>query len=207
MRLRERELPLDPEIERELDAIDRALTGRPVNPQLEDLALLAAEIRTERPEPTAEAEAHLDRLAAEGFPPPRLRSPGPRLSPNVGRLRRAPAQGRAPPDPVFSAAAVFAIAVGLGISESGVFEWRRWRCPPQRRRAGSDRSTPEQPPSPGAHRATAPSVSASSSGRAGSCPARPRRSPGRPSSRRCRCGTRAAPAGPQRRPRAGDRTR
>src|SRR5690242_2628724 len=80
MRLRERELPLDPEIERELDAIDRALTGRPVDPQLEDLAQLAAEIRTERPEPTAEAEAHLDRLAGEGFPP--------RASDRLGRASR-----------------------------------------------------------------------------------------------------------------------
>ena len=51
MRLREREMPLDPEIERELEAIDRALAGRRVDPDLEDLALLAAEIRAERPEP------------------------------------------------------------------------------------------------------------------------------------------------------------
>ncbi len=50
MRLREQEMPLDPEIERELDALDRALAGGSVDPDLEELALLAVELRSERPE-------------------------------------------------------------------------------------------------------------------------------------------------------------
>ena len=80
MRLREREMPLDPEIERELDAIDRALAGQRVDPDLEELAMLAAEIRAERPEPSAEVEASLEGLAADGFPP--------RASDRAGRASR-----------------------------------------------------------------------------------------------------------------------
>ena len=163
MRLRERELPLDPEIERELDAIDRALAGRPFDPQLEDLALLAAEIRTERPEPTAEAEAHLDGLAAEGFPP--------RASDRLGRASRRTADvfaalrgtGSRRLIPMFSAAAVFAIAVGLGISESGVFSGGHSGSPPQRvepAATGADQSKPLYRGSS----TTAPSVSASRGG-------------------------------------------
>src|SRR3954447_23437471 len=80
MRLSERELPLDPEVERELEAIDRALAGEPVDPDLEVLAQLALELRSQRPEPTAEADAKLDLLAEAGFPP--------RTSDRLGRLRR-----------------------------------------------------------------------------------------------------------------------
>jgi hypothetical protein len=163
MRLRERELPLDPEIERELDAIDRALAGRPFDPQLEDLALLAAEIRTERPEPTAEAEAHLDRLAAEGFPP--------RASDRLGRASRRTADvfaalrgtGARRLIPMFSAAAVFAIAVGLGISESGVFSGGHSGPPPQRVEPAATGTDQSKPPSRGSS-TTAPSVSASRGG-------------------------------------------
>ena len=121
MRLRERKLPLDPEIERELDAIDRALTGRPVNPQLEDLALLAAEIRSERPEASAEAETLLDELAADGFSPresDRLGRASRRASDAFAGLRRKGARRLVP---AFSAAAVFLIAAGVGISGSGIF--------------------------------------------------------------------------------------
>ena len=53
MRLLEREMPPDPEIERELEALDRALAGEPVEPDLEHLAQLARELRSERPQPTA----------------------------------------------------------------------------------------------------------------------------------------------------------
>ena len=98
MRLLEREMPLDPEVERELEAIDRALAGEPVDPDLEDLARLALELRAERPEPDAEADARLDVLAAAGFPPrtsDRARAPAPT---GLGRLRRpAREQGRAAP--------------------------------------------------------------------------------------------------------------
>src|SRR5689334_17134907 len=80
MRLREADLPLDPEVERRLDAIDDALAGRRVDPDLEDLALLAVEIRSARTGPSAEAEQVLDALAADGFPP--------RVSDRAGRASR-----------------------------------------------------------------------------------------------------------------------
>ena len=80
MRLREREMPLDPEVERELEAIDRALAGEPVDPDLEVLAELARELRDERPEPDAAASRP---SSTSG---PRTGSPAP--SDRLGRLRR-----------------------------------------------------------------------------------------------------------------------
>lgn len=122
MRLREREMPLDPEIERELEAIDHALAGRRVGPALEELAMLAAEIRAERPQPSAEAEEALDGLAASGFPP--------RASDRLGRASRrasdafAGLRGRSARRliPAVGTAAVLLVAAGVGISASGVFE-------------------------------------------------------------------------------------
>jgi hypothetical protein len=120
MRLREREMPLDPEVERELEAIVRALAGEPVDPDLEVLAQLALELRSERPEPTAEAEAELDALAAASFPP--------RTSERLGRLRLRVSNAFGPPReqgarrllPALGAASVFVVAIGIGISQSGV---------------------------------------------------------------------------------------
>jgi hypothetical protein len=120
MRLHEREMPLDPEVERGLEAIDRALAGEPVDPDLEVLAQLALELRSERPEPSAEVEARLDALAAAGFPP--------RASERLGRLRRRVSnafrplreQGARRLLPALGAASVFVVAIGIGISQSGV---------------------------------------------------------------------------------------
>lgn len=120
MRLHEREMPLDPEVERELDAIDRALAGEPVDADLAVLAELALELRSERPEPTAEVEAKLDVLAAAGFPPG--------ASDRLGRLRRRIADASRPLRergarrllPALGAASVFVVAIGIGISQSGI---------------------------------------------------------------------------------------
>ena len=120
MRLHEREMPLDPEVERELEAIDRALAGEPVDADLAILAELALELRSERPEPTAEVEAKLDVLAAAGFPP--------RASDRLGRLRRRVADAFRPLRergarhllPALGAASVFVVAIGIGISQSGI---------------------------------------------------------------------------------------
>lgn len=72
MRLRSRnEERLDPEVERELEAIDRALAGEAVDAELAELATLTAELREERPEPTMRFEAELDRRQQEGFAPER----------------------------------------------------------------------------------------------------------------------------------------
>ncbi len=104
MRLLEREMPLDPEVERELGAIDRALAGEPVDPDLEVLARLAVELRSERPEPDAEADARLDVLAAAGFPP--------RTSDRLGRA--APAGLRHFPEGTRAGGAAPASCAGRG---------------------------------------------------------------------------------------------
>jgi hypothetical protein len=125
MRLRERELPLDPEIERELDALDRALAGEGVDPDLEAVAALALELRAERPQPSAEAEQALDALAANGFPPresDRLGRASRRVSTAFGALRAGGPRRLAP---ALGAATVFLVAAGVGISASGVLDGGR----------------------------------------------------------------------------------
>ncbi len=122
MRLREHELPLDPEIERELEAFDRALAGETVDPDLEAVAELALELRAERPQPSAEAEELLDDLAARGFPP--------RASDRLGRASRRASEAAAGLRsrgarrliPALGAATVFLVAAGVGVSASGVFD-------------------------------------------------------------------------------------
>ena len=109
MRLREREMPLDPEVERELEAIDRALGDEPVDPDLEALAQLARALREERVGAEPGFAAGLDRRVAEGFPRPgRL----------VGLRKRLAA---APPRRILAqagAAATLLVVVGVGISQS-----------------------------------------------------------------------------------------
>ena len=67
MRLRNRDEPLDPRVERELDAVDRTLAGREVDPELNDWAELTALLSEERPETSPDWSEELDRRAAEGF--------------------------------------------------------------------------------------------------------------------------------------------
>jgi hypothetical protein len=63
---------LDPQVERELAALDAALAGEPVDPDLAELAELALAARAARPEISSEFAARLDGRAAAGFPrPPR----------------------------------------------------------------------------------------------------------------------------------------
>jgi hypothetical protein len=146
MRLLEREMPPDPEIERELEALDRALAGEPVEPDLEHLAQLARELRSERPQPTAEAEGRLDELAAGGFPPrlsDRLGRASRRLGEASARLRLKPARRLIP---AAVAAVVFVTAVGVGISESGVLNGSQNGSPPQpvRGQGTASRNAPSQ---------------------------------------------------------------
>src|SRR5215218_3573728 len=68
MRLRNQEMPLDPDVERELEAIDAALQGLRVAPDLEDFAELAVNARAERSGPDPDFAAKLDEWAAAGFP-------------------------------------------------------------------------------------------------------------------------------------------
>ena len=65
MRLRER--PTDPEVQRELDALDAALRGERVDPEFAHVAELASELREARPEPTANFNGILDARVATRF--------------------------------------------------------------------------------------------------------------------------------------------
>ena len=58
---------LPPEIQRELDAIDAALAGRPVDPELTEIGALAIALREERPEPPPAFASSMDRKVADGF--------------------------------------------------------------------------------------------------------------------------------------------
>lgn len=68
MRLRERTGEPDPQAERELEAIDDALAGRPVDADLAGWAELAEMLRGERPEPDDGWSAELDERVSERFP-------------------------------------------------------------------------------------------------------------------------------------------
>jgi hypothetical protein len=59
---------MSPQVERELDAIDAALAGRPVEPELTELGALAIALREERPEGDPVWVRELDSRAAAGFP-------------------------------------------------------------------------------------------------------------------------------------------
>ena len=65
---RNHEMPLDPDVERELAAIDAGLLGLEVAPDLDDLAELARDARAEGPAPESDFAAKLDEWAAAGFP-------------------------------------------------------------------------------------------------------------------------------------------
>src|SRR5688572_4407885 len=86
MRLR-REPELDPDIRRELDALDAALAGRGVDPRDDELAELAVALRSERREPRPEFALDLDLRARDGFPVPGPAQPAPRRQ-VAGAFRR-----------------------------------------------------------------------------------------------------------------------
>lgn len=121
MRLRNQEMPLDPDVERELEALDAALLGLRVAPDLEELAELAVTTRADCPGPDPDFAAKLDEWAAAGFPREgRLEAQDAQDSPPIlgglrGRLRAVP-----PRRLLVSAgaAATFVVAVAVGISVS-----------------------------------------------------------------------------------------
>jgi hypothetical protein len=62
---------LDPEVARELDALDAAVAGEAVSPEFEGLASLARAVRAERPAVDDGFAARLDARVASGFASPR----------------------------------------------------------------------------------------------------------------------------------------
>ena len=78
---------LSPDIERELDALDDALAGRRVAPDLTELGELALLLREERPQATDDYRRELDARAARGFEP--LEPARPRARSSSGRRWKA----------------------------------------------------------------------------------------------------------------------
>jgi uncharacterized protein DUF4349 len=113
MRLREDET-LSPEIERELEALDAALAGRPVDAEHDAIAELARELRAERPAPPPDYAAELDARAAEGFPRPA----------STGRLARLRERlVSTPPHRYLAPAGALAtllVVGGVALSQSGI---------------------------------------------------------------------------------------
>ena len=108
MRQRE-EHEMSAEARRELEALDRALAGEPVDPDLEGVATMARDLRAARPEPPAGFAAELDELAASGFAGsgPRLRSD--RLRTWLAGIR--PMQVLGPAGAIAAVAIVVSVAV------------------------------------------------------------------------------------------------
>ena len=93
---------LTPEAERELTALDDALAGRPVPPDLADLGELAVALRADRPEPSLAFGQQLDARVQRGFRGPDPRKPA---SPSFWARLRGPGIG------VAVAAAIAAIVL------------------------------------------------------------------------------------------------
>lgn len=86
--------PLSPEEHRELDALDRALAGEPVDSDLQELEQLVADVRADAPQMSPGFAARLEHQAAEGFPasqepPPSRRRRRWGLIPAAGSLAAA----------------------------------------------------------------------------------------------------------------------
>lgn len=104
----------DPEVERELDALERALAGLPVDEEMAPIATLVADVREQRPEPEAEWAAELDRQVAGGFAG-RPSGAGAALGEWIGSLR-----GRSMLAPVGALATLLiVVAVGVGVTQDG----------------------------------------------------------------------------------------
>jgi hypothetical protein len=116
MKLREREMPLDPEVERELEAIDRGLAGQPVDPDLESLAELARVLSDERADAEPGFAADLDQRVADGFPRPDQLAGSQRLAELRRRLAAVPPRRILAPA---GAAATVLVVAGVAISQSG----------------------------------------------------------------------------------------
>jgi hypothetical protein len=107
---------LTPEMRRELAALDAALAGRPVEPDLADLAELTALLREERPEPDPTFARALDDRVQRGFP---RRAQG-RAVPaphGTARLRAWLSGALRSPMALGSAATIVLVAVVVGVSQ------------------------------------------------------------------------------------------
>ncbi len=107
--MRSRDL-LNPDEERELEALERALAGDPVDADLRELEDLVRDIRATAPEMSPAFAARLDHEAAEGFPTP---------IPEPPRAARRPQRWMLLPAAGTLAVALVALVVVLGQSGGG----------------------------------------------------------------------------------------
>jgi hypothetical protein len=105
---------LDPEVARELDALDAAVAGEAVSPEFEELASLARAVRAERPAVDDGFAERMDERAASGFASARSSRP----SRAMGWLRTRPSQRLLLPA-LGAAASVLAALVVVGSLQSG----------------------------------------------------------------------------------------
>jgi hypothetical protein len=115
MRLHKEAENLDPQVERELAALEAALAGRPVDPDLAEIGALASDLRRLRPEPRPEFTADLDAEAAAGFSGGRA-SAGDRVGRTWERFRAAPLRRQLMP---VAASGLAAVVVATAIVASG----------------------------------------------------------------------------------------
>ena len=111
MRLREDEA-LDPEVERELEALDAAIAGRPVDPELAAVAELAHELRAERPVARMEYGGRARRSRRGGVPRRRPRACSRACDVRSQRGRRGRSLAPA------GAVAALVVVIGVAISQS-----------------------------------------------------------------------------------------
>jgi hypothetical protein len=108
MRQRE-EHELSAEARRDLEALDRALAGDPVDPDLDGVATLARELRAARPQAAARFAAELDDRIAAGFSSAAAQPKWNRIRDWLAGLR--PMQVVAPAGALATAAIVISVAV------------------------------------------------------------------------------------------------
>ena len=119
--LRDHDMPLDPDVERELEAADHALQGLRVAEDLEDIRDLAVDARADRPVVEPDFGAKLDQWAAAGFPRENRpgigdeEAPASALPGLLERLRSVPPR-RLLLSTGAAATLVVAVAVGIGVS-------------------------------------------------------------------------------------------
>src|SRR3954471_20894974 len=105
---------MEPDVQRELSAVDAGLAGLDVHPDYRELASLAVAIRDEAPDVDAEFAAMLDERAAAGFPrtslPAGARGATRRAGEYLGSLRMRKLV------PVLGAVTSLVVVIAVGVS-------------------------------------------------------------------------------------------
>jgi hypothetical protein len=159
--MRLRDDALDPDVERELGAIDAALSGEVVDPDLADLAALAGTLAEMRDTPADEFAAGLDARAADGF--------GRRRRGVAGRLRAMPLRRQVLPVAATALAAIVVATAVIGFQNGGDDTDTTGLSPALTEVKGSApgaAGAAEKAPPPGSATATAPLADRAAAGKA-----------------------------------------